>query len=158
MAYRRPRARGVGVYPGDACYDPSRPSWLPYWLDTNSENLCRFQVYPTVTTLAPTPAPPMPTGPGAPQTPAQMTTPGAWTPAQSATDQAAANTTQFQDFINQLAGQKAFGGTGATPGQCDTAAQSWLDPSTWCTERWLMALLVTGLGAPLLLQVLGGRR
>ncbi len=35
---------GLGVYPGtptqEPCYDPNRPSWLPYWLDTFSEEEC----------------------------------------------------------------------------------------------------------------------
>lgn len=35
---------GLGMYPGtptqEPCYDPNRPSWLPYWLDTFSEEEC----------------------------------------------------------------------------------------------------------------------
>jgi hypothetical protein len=140
------RSKALGVYPGDKCYDPTRPSWLPYWLDTNSENLCRFGVYPTVTTLAPVPPPPMPAGPGAPQTQEQMTVPGAYTPEQSAADQAAANAAQFQTFMNNLAASPDFAGTKS----CDTTSQSWIDPSTWCADHWLIAG-IGGLGIALLM-------
>ena len=30
--------RGFGVYPGDACFDPARPSWFAYWLDDSPES------------------------------------------------------------------------------------------------------------------------
>jgi hypothetical protein len=33
---------GMGMYPGDECYDPTRSSWLPYWLDTWTESLCKY--------------------------------------------------------------------------------------------------------------------
>lgn len=37
-------AAGLGMYPGtpaqEPCYDPNRPSWMPYWLDTLSEETC----------------------------------------------------------------------------------------------------------------------
>jgi hypothetical protein len=32
--------RGVGAYPGDLCYDPNRPSWLPYWITDFTEANC----------------------------------------------------------------------------------------------------------------------
>lgn len=35
MAYR---SRGLGAWPTDCFYDPGRPSWLPYWLDTPTES------------------------------------------------------------------------------------------------------------------------
>ena len=31
---------GLAAYPGDPCYDPNRPSWLPYWLDEIQEGEC----------------------------------------------------------------------------------------------------------------------
>jgi hypothetical protein len=34
--------RGVGEYPGYYCYDANRPSWLPYWLDSIAESLCKY--------------------------------------------------------------------------------------------------------------------
>lgn len=37
---RGSRRRGVGEYPGDACYDPSRPSWLPGWISDATEFAC----------------------------------------------------------------------------------------------------------------------
>jgi hypothetical protein len=33
---------GLGVYPGDPCYDPDRPDWLPYWLDDFTESDCKW--------------------------------------------------------------------------------------------------------------------
>ncbi len=34
--------RGMGEYPGYYCYDAQRPSWLPYWIDSVSESLCKW--------------------------------------------------------------------------------------------------------------------
>lgn len=31
------------MYPGSACYDPQRPSILPYYLDTWSESVCSYE-------------------------------------------------------------------------------------------------------------------
>ncbi len=39
--------RGVGAYPGDLYYDPTRPSWLPYWIDSPSENAQKWGFYPS---------------------------------------------------------------------------------------------------------------
>jgi hypothetical protein len=36
------RGRGFGAYPTDPCYDPNRPSWLPYWLDDLTESDCKY--------------------------------------------------------------------------------------------------------------------
>jgi hypothetical protein len=39
--------RGMGVYPtlddgsANPCFDPNRPSWQPYWLDTTDEERCK---------------------------------------------------------------------------------------------------------------------
>lgn len=39
---------GMGMHPtntdgsANPCYDPARPSWLPYWLDTWSEGKCAY--------------------------------------------------------------------------------------------------------------------
>lgn len=37
--------RGMGAYPTDAYYDPSRFSWLPYWLDTPTESIRKITGY-----------------------------------------------------------------------------------------------------------------
>jgi len=37
MGYAR---TGLGMHPGDTCFDPTRPSWLPYWIDTFGEAAC----------------------------------------------------------------------------------------------------------------------
>jgi hypothetical protein len=31
---------GLGLNPGDPCYDPTRPSWLPYWFNDIQESEC----------------------------------------------------------------------------------------------------------------------
>jgi hypothetical protein len=33
---------GVGAYPTDSYYDPARPSWLPYWIDTPTESANKY--------------------------------------------------------------------------------------------------------------------
>ena len=33
---------GFGAYPGTPCYDPNRPSWLPYWFDDFTESDCKY--------------------------------------------------------------------------------------------------------------------
>jgi hypothetical protein len=35
----------LGAYPTDAYYDPNRPSWLPYWLDTPTESIRKYTGY-----------------------------------------------------------------------------------------------------------------
>jgi hypothetical protein len=48
---------GLGAYPTDSYYDPNRPSWMPYWLDTASEEALKFGLYPGVNSLKPLPTP-----------------------------------------------------------------------------------------------------
>lgn len=38
MSYTR---RGIGMYPDETCFDPTRPGFLPYWLDDFSETACK---------------------------------------------------------------------------------------------------------------------
>ena len=33
---------GLGMYPDETCFDVTRPSWLPYWLDDLSESACKI--------------------------------------------------------------------------------------------------------------------
>lgn len=56
----------LSAYPTDSYFDPSRPSWLPYWIDTPTESALKYGAYPGVTTMA---TPPPPPGPAAPPTP-----------------------------------------------------------------------------------------
>jgi hypothetical protein len=39
---------GLGAYPTDKYFDPNRPIWLPYWLDTNEESAMKYGFYPGV--------------------------------------------------------------------------------------------------------------
>ena len=34
--------RGLGLYPGDTCFDSERPSALPYWIDDFTESTCFY--------------------------------------------------------------------------------------------------------------------
>ena len=36
----KPTLAGLGIYPGDECYDPNRPSWLSYFIPTPTEIAC----------------------------------------------------------------------------------------------------------------------
>jgi len=144
---------GVGVYPNDPCYDPTRPSWLPYWLDTPSESGCKWGMYPSVQTLAPVATPPALAAPAAPQTEEQMVS-GTYTPAESAAETTAQSQQTAQTFFNQLAQSASYG---AVPTQCDPNAQDWTQPSTWCPNRWLI-VGGTVLAVVLLPALVGGRR
>lgn len=153
------RARGMGIYPNQPCFDPTRPAWVPYWVDTPSESGCKWGTYPTVTTLAPVPTPPGAAPPGAPQTVTEMKVPGAFTPQQSADEAAAASQANWIAFFDTIGGQKAFGGDGGSqPGQCDPTAQSWLDTTTWCPSRWLTVAALAFAGGVVILPLLAGRR
>jgi hypothetical protein len=41
---RRVCVRGVGAYPDETCFDPARPSWLPYWIDDLTESGCKLNL------------------------------------------------------------------------------------------------------------------
>jgi len=105
--------RGLGAYPTDCFYDPNRPSWIPYWIDTPTESqakiACFYGAGGGVTAqevLNPAlsyPPPPIPAVPKAPEGTAIPSTPSdAMLPATLA-DQAATQTqSQNQQFFNTL--------------------------------------------------------
>lgn len=37
---------GLAEYPGYVCYDATRPTWLPNWLDTFAESACKLRQAP----------------------------------------------------------------------------------------------------------------
>lgn len=51
------RRRGVGMYPDETCYDPTRPSWLPNYIDDFAEGACKINMLlcgnPTCNTAQP---------------------------------------------------------------------------------------------------------
>lgn len=81
--------KGLGAYPSDSYYDPDRPSWLPYWIDTLTESSLKWGAYPGVTTLDES-AYGLPSSPPAPAAPSINELMGnwSWTPGamQSASD------------------------------------------------------------------------
>ncbi len=64
--------RGLAMYPGDACFDPTRSSLLPYWLDNVHESACKWgqtaarEYIDLRQHAADYPAPPLPPAPGVP--------------------------------------------------------------------------------------------
>lgn len=60
----------LGAYPADPYYDPNRPSWVPYWIDTTTESQAKYawllsqgsvtaeQVVRPAAVYTPTPMPP----------------------------------------------------------------------------------------------------
>ena len=34
----------LGMYPDETCFDPTRSSWLPYWLDDLTESKCKMNL------------------------------------------------------------------------------------------------------------------
>jgi len=56
----------LGAHPGDAYYDPSRPRWLPYWIDTPTESAMYYGIYPSANVNTVYPNPPTPQAPGVP--------------------------------------------------------------------------------------------
>ena len=57
----------LGAYPGDSYFDPNRPSWLPYWIDSPTESAMKWGMYPGADVKATYPGtrpapPPVPTG------------------------------------------------------------------------------------------------
>ncbi len=142
--------RGLAAYPTDPYYDPSRPSWLPYWIDTPTESEAKAAYYANVAGInvgatpqqianpsSQYPVPPALTQPPVgPSTSAQETVPGAWTP-----DQALAATAQLQQQQNQAffdwLGQNLSSGVPTSSGLSMTA---------------LIALGLVGGGALLLLS------
>lgn len=140
--------RGLAVYPGSPCYDPDRPSWLPYWIDDLSESGCKFQFYPGVTTLANPPTPPAVPAPAAPQTAAQMLD---YTPDQASIDTQTSSVANAQNFLNTVMTaptNTCGGGTG------DWTQATWNDTTTWCTTNWLIA---AGLGIGVVLFLTKGK-
>lgn len=99
----------LGAYPTDVYYDPLRPSWLPYWIDTPTESAAKYaflygvkpgQIVDPQTAY---PNPPAPAAPAAPQTLEQMTVPGAWTYEQAREGAWQKTIEQWQTFFNQVA-------------------------------------------------------
>ena len=41
---RYSRTRGLGLYPQEECFDPMRPSWLAYSINTPTEGLCNLGI------------------------------------------------------------------------------------------------------------------
>lgn len=56
----------LGAHPGDAYYDPSRPRWLPYWIDTPTESAMYYGLYPGANVNTRYQDPPKPQAPGVP--------------------------------------------------------------------------------------------
>jgi len=99
----------LGAYPTDPYYDPERPSWLPYWIDTPTESEAKYAfVYGVkpgqiVDPKTAYPNPPAPAPPAAPQTKEEMTVPGLWTPEKAIAGGWQETLEQYQKFFEQVA-------------------------------------------------------
>jgi hypothetical protein len=49
--------QGLGEYPDETCFDASRPSWLPYWLNDLTESQCEINLLLTGNTTGNTAQP-----------------------------------------------------------------------------------------------------
>jgi len=97
------RAAAVGAYPSDSYFDPGRPGWMPYWLDSPSESAMKWGLYPPVAPLkVPNEqiylTPPRPTAPGAPN---DLTSPPADAPDANATIDAVLRSAWSQTIKSQ---------------------------------------------------------
>lgn len=113
MAVNRQLVRGLGLYPDEPCYDPARPSWLPYWLSSYTEEDCViakfFGKYPGVTYNPDLyPSPPAPVAPSTP--PAEVVVGGNVTPEEAQAiqdkliaDSNAATKSSLSKFFSDLA-------------------------------------------------------
>lgn len=58
----------LSAYPTDSYFDPNRPPWLPYWVDSPTESGLKWGYYPGAAGTFPDPViPPPPPGPPADQ-------------------------------------------------------------------------------------------
>jgi len=150
VVYTR-RPRGVGAYPCETCYDPTRSVFVPYWLDTDVEAACvKAAGLPGQPWNRNCPAPPVPTTmvAHAPQTVEQMTVPGEFTPVMSQNTPA-----DLAAYAAQIAAQ--FPNV-APPVDC-TPWYSFL--LSGCTSGFSFGTLAALLGVGLVgLVVVGGRR
>lgn len=128
------KRRGMGAQPDSVCYDPTRPSWLPYWMDDFQEAACwdnqvLFGTIPGATVVQG--APPAGSAPG---------TPGSTT-----------IYTMDQTTINNLSAS------------CTSGGGTWDTVNNVCKPNTLMSMLpwiVGGIAAVVVLPALvaGGRR
>lgn len=99
----------LGAYPTDPYYDPQRPSWLPYWIDTPTETEAKyaflFGVKPgqIVDPATAYPNPPAARPPAAPQTKEEMTVPGLWTPEKAIAGGMQESLKAWRKFFKQVA-------------------------------------------------------
>lgn len=105
---------GLGLYPQNACFQPNRPSWLPYWWPTTGEYAC--VVSGRGFSLASNPPPP----PAAPQTEEEMLS---WTPEDIyATEQ------QWEAWKDR---NRALIQTEGAPPSPSAALADWWDRNKW---------------------------
>ncbi len=101
---------GLGAYATSECYDPGRPSWYPYWLNTPTEAQCVLAKdilgkYPGVDYKTPYPNPPMPTAPPVPDLPISGNVPSEEVPQiyeEIIAGGSEADKSQLQSFFDRL--------------------------------------------------------
>jgi hypothetical protein len=146
MPYLRTGARmrrrgGVGEYPGNPCYDPNRPWWLPQILNDSNEQACMLAAQNSVgitATIGQLFSPSViPTPVVTPATPSVPVGYNANTGTVDSSNTTGATTTNPMQVVIPT----GITGSGNQPNTtCDPTQATWNDPSTWCASQWLMAL------------------
>lgn len=153
------RARGLGQAP----IDWSKVAWYEMPFIGIDAGVMKAYCFANPSDKACTPAPPAGAPPGAPQTPVEMTVPGAYTPDQSAIDAAAATRARVQAFFDQQAAQQGAPACdpGIDPNCADTRPFLCRYLGIGCdssgTPGWLWAVGLT-LAGVVVLGAVGGRR
>lgn len=160
----RPFRRGMGADPSSPCYDSSRPSWMPYWMNTSNEQACLQSGERSVSVLAAL---------------KQLVSPSYIPPVTYGSNVQAATTIGLpQDYNPETGTIGPANVTGATvpsppygpavvadlptppPDKptCDPTMVSWSDPTTWCLQQWLIAGGIGVAGVLMFTTAIGGRR
>lgn len=121
---------GLGLYPSDPCFQPTRDKWVPYWMDTNGEIRCLTsgRTFP----LAPPPPP------AAPQTEEEMLT---WTP-DAAQLQAQYDWERWKQTNRELAETEGP----LPPPEKESTLAEWFEKSKWL-------IMAAGLGLVAVMRV-----
>ena len=95
---------GLGAYPTDSYYDPNRPSWVPYWLDTPTESAMKYGAYGQANVNTEYPLPPTPLPPPVPTGADTGSVLGPNAVEEVVTGSASRNRQQAIDFFNEVEG------------------------------------------------------
>lgn len=156
----------LGAYPDDPYYDPKRPSWLPYWIDTPTESQAKYAwatkynvtpqevVHPEqVYTL------PNPIAPSAPTGEVLTVPPASGEEAQATVDALLKQQMEAQQAENQRALQQAAANIKQSmQDQCPGKILKQNADGTWACPSSMDTLLIVGAAAIGLVVLLTARK